>query len=88
MTYVFLGVLGAILALLLLGAGIYVGMLIQRHIYANTASQTKPETPAEAERRRLIEDQQAFTTLMNYSPDMAYGFVSAADVAGIKDGDG
>lgn len=87
MAYIFLGALGAVLALLLFGAGVYVGIKGQGRIFEISAHKTHTETPAEAERRRLIEDQRAFQTLMNYSPDMAYGFVTAADITGSKDGE-
>ena len=40
---------------------------------------THKETPEEAERRRLIEDQNAFRILMNYSVATAYGMADADD---------
>lgn len=87
MAYIFLGALGAVLALLLFGAGVYVGVKGNGRLFETAADKVHTETIAEEERRRLIEDQRAFQTLVNYSPDMAYGFVTAADVSGSKDGE-
>lgn len=84
MTYVIYGALGAILVLFLFATGIYVGYKL--HTRFEKGGQNKPETPAEAERRRLIEDQNAFRVLMNYNAEMAYGRVSAQDLIG-KDGE-
>ena len=79
------GALGAILVLLLFAAGVYAGYKLNaRHAAAEEARAPKPEplTPAEAERLRLIADQNAFRCVMNYSSDVAYGEVSAKDFMG------
>lgn len=88
MIYVLGGALGAVLVLLLFAAGVYVGVKIERHQATMAQPEVKVETPAEAERKRLIAEQKAFSTLMNYNADMAYGHIPAQDAGGIsKDGE-
>ena len=74
------GALGAVLVLLLFAGGICVGYKLHARLAAQEAARApKPETPEEAERRRLIADQKAFHTQMNYNADMAYGLLTAKD---------
>ena len=84
MTQFILGMLGALLALLLIGTGVFLGVKISGRLRAAP----KPETPEEAERRRLIEDQRAFEAQMRYNADVAYGIAAAADLLGRGEGDG
>ena len=81
------GALGMILVLLLFAAGMYVGYKLNARKVADEAVKArKPETPAEAERRRLIEDQNAFRQMMGYSAEVAYGMTSAKDFE-VEDGE-
>ena len=79
MIYALYGALGAALVLLLLAAGVFIGYKLKARQVKAEAARHRPETPAEAERRRLIEDQAAFRQTMSYSVDMAYGMVPAKD---------
>lgn len=77
------GALGAILVLLIFATGVYVGNKLNAHKVAEEAAKArKPETPEEAERRRLIEDQNASRCLMNYNVEMAYGMLTAKEFEG------
>lgn len=87
MAYVLYGALGAVLVLLLFATGVYVGFVAHRHYAKGAAPKVKAETPAEREIRRLKADQAAFTQMMNYNADVAYGRMSAQDVSAVKDGD-
>lgn len=74
------GALGMILVLLLFAAGMYVGYKLNARKAADEAAKArKPETPAETERRRLIEDQNAFRQMMGYSAEVAYGITPVKD---------
>ncbi len=86
MIYALYGALGAGLVLLLLAAGVFIGYRMKARLVAAEAARHKPETPAEAERRRLIEDQSAFRHMMGYSADVAYGITTVKELEG-KDGD-
>ena len=80
------GALGAAAVFLLLGIGMFAGYKLHARLAAlEKAEKPEPETPEEAERRRLIEDQKASKQLMNYSVEMAYGMITARDFEG---GDG
>lgn len=67
MTAFLCGMLGALFAglLVLLGA-----MLGSRH---------RPKPPAEAPKPTLAQEQEAFRTLMHYSPEIAYGDAPAEE---------
>lgn len=65
------GFLGALMALLLFSSGAVVGWAVHR-FYAKSQTPSV-ESPGEQERRRLIEEQQAFRLLQNYSVERAYG---------------
>ena len=77
------GALGAVLVLLIFATGVYVGYKLNTRM---TTKAPKPETPEEAERRRLIEDQKAFHTQMSYNTEMAYGLLTVKDFE-TEDGD-
>lgn len=86
MLYVLYGAIGAVLVIVLFASGFFLGMRAQKRLdEKNEAIRTSAETPEEKEIRKLKEDQQAFQIMMNYNQDVAYGRVSAADIAG-KDG--
>ena len=87
MIYALYGALGAVLALLLFATGVYVGYKLKTRLVAHEAAQRpKPETPAEAERRQLIADQRAFSTMMGYNADVAFGTTSPGKYYG-EDGE-
>lgn len=87
MIYALYGALGAILVLLLFATGVYVGYKIRVKIEAHEAERRpKLETPEEEERRRLIEDQKAFRTMMGYNADVAFGAV-VDDQFTVEDGE-
>ena len=65
------GFLGALVALLLFSAGAVIGWAARRFYAKNRAPSV--ESPGEQERRRLVEEQQAFRLLQNYSVERAYG---------------
>lgn len=87
MAYVLYGALGAILVLLLFAAGAGIGVMLYRRYFATSTPQVRLETPAEREIRKLKAEQAAFNQMLNYNADVAYGRVSAQDVASVKDGD-
>ena len=88
MIYALYGALGAVLVLLLFAAGTYTGYKVHAKIAAHEAAkQPKPEAPAEAERRRLIEDQKAFRTMMGYNADVAFGKSVVSDQFLSEDGE-
>lgn len=81
------GAAGAVLVLLLISVGVVIGYKLKTHqVEAEAARAPKPETPEEAERRRLIADQKASRLLYNYNADVAYGMVTAKDFE-TEDGD-
>ena len=71
MTLFIFGFLGALMALLLFSAGVAAGWAARR-FYVRGQSPSV-EAPGEQERRRLIEEQQAFRLLQNYSAERTYG---------------
>lgn len=74
MTLFVYGFLGALMALLLFSAGAVAGWGAHQFYTKNRAPSV--ETPGEQERRRLMEEQQAFRLLQNYSAERAYGQLS------------
>ena len=68
------GFLGALMALFLYAAGAAAGWLAHR-LYVKSKAPFV-ERPGEQERRRLMEEQQAFRLLQNYSAERAYGQLS------------
>ena len=71
MESIFLGAIGALIVLgpFLLGVVIGVKTLGKKQ----QDSAPAPLTPDEEERRRLLEDQQAFESLLQYNTDVVYG---------------
>lgn len=72
MTFV-MGAVGMLAVLLLLLVGAVAGWVL-RGTYIRLTRPVAP-TPQEQERKRLIEEQQAFQQLQNYSVERAYGLV-------------
>jgi hypothetical protein len=65
------GFLGALLAMALVVAGAVCGWLVCKAVIKHTKPEL--ENPGEKERQRLIEQQQAFRQMQNYSVEQAYG---------------
>ena len=70
------GFIGAILALMLFGGGVVVGWKCNDKLREKKAVIAE-QTLGEEERRRLKQEQDAFRTMLNYSPEMAYGVNTA-----------
>lgn len=66
------GFIGFFLALVLFGSGVFCGVKISDAMRKRSTAAAE-ETLGETERRRLIAEQTAFRTLLNYTPEMAYG---------------
>lgn len=66
-TFLF-GFLGALLCMGLIGTGAAIGWRAHRAF-----SRPKAEKPEERERKRLIEEQEAFHQIQNYNVEQAYG---------------
>lgn len=63
-----LGFLGALAAVTLLGFGIFMG---RRSLGYPRRTQMREQS--EEERRKLMQEQEAFRLLQNYTPERAYG---------------
>ncbi|MDD6159618.1 MAG: hypothetical protein PUB51_00605 [Oscillospiraceae bacterium] len=63
-----LGLLGALTAGLLFGSGIFVGRRLPQLRGRERAGEQNEE-----ERQRLMQEQEAFRLLQNYTPERAYG---------------
>lgn len=74
------GFVGAILALGLFAAGAYCGWRMNDNLREKKAVITERQI-GEAERERLKREQEAFRTMLNYNPDMAYG-INVGDYIG------
>jgi hypothetical protein len=80
MIYAIYGALGAVLVLLLFAVGVYVGYkLHEKKAEHEAAKRPTPEPPEMAERRRLIAEQAAFSNLVNYNADVAFGYTAGED---------
>jgi hypothetical protein len=66
------GFIGFILALVLFGSGVFCGFKGCEKLREKNRAAFEKQI-GEEERRRLLEDQSAFRTLVNYSPEIAYG---------------
>lgn len=77
MENVLFGLIGMLLALALLTAGVLFGYKLAEYKH-----NTKPvvKEAGEDERRRLIAEQNAFQILMGYNPEMAYGQLAPQDM--------
>lgn len=80
MTYVIYGAVGAIAVLLLLLSGAIIGWkahgVYTAHLAAMQPAAPEPRQPTPEEVRQFMEDQEAFSTMLHYSPEIAYGFES------------
>lgn len=74
------GFVGAILALGLFAAGAYCGWRMNDKLREKKTVIAEREI-GEAERNRLKREQEAFRTMLNYNPDMAYG-INVGDYIG------
>lgn len=70
----FMGFAGALSAVGLLGLGTVLGW--KAHAALTLRTRPRPKAAEERERRRLLEQQQAFQTLQNYSQERAYGMLT------------
>ena len=68
-----IGFFGGLAVVALIGAGFAGGWVARGAFARHTAP--KAEQPGEAERRKLIEEQQAFNHIQNYSTERAYGMI-------------
>ena len=67
-----IGFAGAILALGVFAVGVICGWRMNEKMREKKAVITERQI-GEAERERLKREQEAFRTMLNYNPDMAYG---------------
>ena len=74
------GFVGAILALGLFATGAYCGWRMNDKLREKKTVIAEREI-GEAERNRLKREQEAFRTMLNYNPDMAYG-INVGDYIG------
>ena len=74
------GFLGAILALGLFAAGFFFGWRMSEKMREKQTVIAEQQI-GEAERDRLKREQEAFRTMLNYNPDMAYG-INVGDYIG------
>lgn len=75
------GFLGALLGVLLLSGGVAAGWYV-RGIYTEHTKEVLAQELSEAEKRRLQEEQEAFSALQNYSVEQAYGIRGKEDFPG------
>jgi hypothetical protein len=66
------GFLGAVIAVCLLLGGVALGWVLREKMFAKERQITAGQL-TEAEKRRLREEQEAWTALHNYSVEDAYG---------------
>lgn len=68
------GLIGALVGIGIFMFGFWFGRETYKPKKAETTDPTEDElNRIQEERRRFLEDQQAFRELMNYNADMAYG---------------
>lgn len=84
MTEILLGFAGALLLIALLAVGGLVGWHLHKAFVAHTSPVAEP--PGEKERRRLIEEHQAWKTMQNYSVERAYGMTADDDEQFLRNG--
>lgn len=77
MTNILLGFVGALLVVALLTGGALAGWHLHKAFVKHTSPVVEP--PEEKERRRLIEEHQAWHTVQNYSAERAYGMTKDDD---------
>lgn len=78
MVYFFLGAAGMLTVLGLLSLGVFLGWKARERFTAKAVREVNEEA-----QRRFEAEQQAFSSMMNYNADIAYGMDrSAADLLG------
>ena len=80
-----IGFAGAILALGVFAVGVVCGWRMNEKMREKKAVITERQI-GEAERERLKREQEAFRTMLNYNPDMAYG-VNVGDYINQEEGE-
>lgn len=79
MTELLMGFVGALALIALLCAGGLMGWFAHKTFVKHTTPTAEP--PGEKERRKLIEEQQAWNIVQNYSVERAYGMTQDDDAA-------
>ena len=72
-----IGAFGAVLVLLLVFAGLVIGWWAASWARERTAVRTAKELDVE-ERKKLLQGQEAFRMVQNYTPERAYGMYDDA----------
>lgn len=67
--------IGALVALLIL-VSFFAGVRIGTKLVEGRQPASRPEEPSEEEQRRIMEDQRAFETMLQYNIDDVYGLKS------------
>ena len=71
---VLIGISAALLVWVAFAVGAYAGWRLKAYVDKRTApSPVETDEPSQKARDQLVQDQQAFKTLMGYNIDMAYG---------------
>lgn len=78
MTNFVYGCLGVLAVLALLGIGAFLGWKLRR-AYDRHNRKVVREGVTEEQIRRFHADQEAFSAMMNYSPEIAYGLPEAQE---------
>ena len=78
MTYFIYGVLGMLLTVALFTGGVFLGWHLRIRYTDKTKTAVRAEL-TEQQKREAKEAAQAFDTLVNYSPEMAYGLNRTPD---------
>jgi hypothetical protein len=78
MNYIIYGAVGVIAVLLLFITGTYTGWRL-RVAYEKHNRKVVHESLTEEQKQRYRQDQQAFETMLNYNPDMAYGIATSVE---------
>lgn len=69
------GAIGALIVLALFAAGVFTGWKLKAYDDARVST-TRAKELSEDERDRLIQEQEAFKLIQNYTVDRAYGIVN------------
>lgn len=71
---VLIGISAALLVWVAIAVGAYLGWWLKAYVDKRTApAPVEADEPSQKARDQLVQDQQAFKTLMGYNIDMAYG---------------
>ena len=76
MVYIIYGVVGALLGIAVCAGCFWLSWRTQAKV-SERFRKTEAKELGEQERAMLIEQQQAFRSMMNYSPEIAYGIEPA-----------